>query len=152
MKRYAFTMIELVFVIVILGILAAVAIPKMTATRDDAVIVKFRSDISSLRSAIMKDRQSRMMSGGFCFVNKLDALSATTSSDGDKLFDTNGTAGITILGYPAYANSKNGWSKIANNEYNLTISNGGQVTFTYDPASGIFDCDHTEFLCKTLTE
>lgn len=37
MKRNAFTMIELVFVIVILGILAAVAIPKLAATRDDAV-------------------------------------------------------------------------------------------------------------------
>lgn len=37
MKRTAFTMIELVFVIVILGILAAVAIPKLAATRDDAV-------------------------------------------------------------------------------------------------------------------
>ena len=35
MKR-AFTMIELIFVIVILGILAAVAIPKLSATRDDA--------------------------------------------------------------------------------------------------------------------
>jgi len=38
MKRYAFTMIELIFVIVILGILAAVAIPKLAATRDDAKI------------------------------------------------------------------------------------------------------------------
>jgi general secretion pathway protein G len=35
MKK-SFTMIELVFVIVILGILAAVAIPKLAATRDDA--------------------------------------------------------------------------------------------------------------------
>lgn len=36
MKRNAFTMIELVFVIVILGILSAVAIPRLQATRDDA--------------------------------------------------------------------------------------------------------------------
>lgn len=38
--RTAFTIIELVFVIVILGILAAVGIPKLSATRDDARISK----------------------------------------------------------------------------------------------------------------
>jgi len=39
-KRSAFTMIELIFVIVILGILATVAIPKLAATRNDAKAVK----------------------------------------------------------------------------------------------------------------
>ena len=36
MKKYGFTMIELLFIIVILGILAGIGIPKLSATRDDA--------------------------------------------------------------------------------------------------------------------
>lgn len=44
MKK-AFTMIELIFVIVILGILAAVAIPRLSATRDDAEITTSLSDL-----------------------------------------------------------------------------------------------------------
>lgn len=37
-NRKAFTMVELIFVIVIIGILSAIAMPKLAATRDDAVI------------------------------------------------------------------------------------------------------------------
>jgi len=44
MKK-AFTMIELIFVIVILGILAGVAIPKLSATRSDAEVSKIAQNI-----------------------------------------------------------------------------------------------------------
>ena len=39
-SKKAFTMVELIFVIVIIGVLASVAIPKLAITRDDAKISK----------------------------------------------------------------------------------------------------------------
>lgn len=52
--RHAFTMVELIFVIVILGILAAVAIPRMAATREDAAgtsaYAGFKSAVNQVQS------------------------------------------------------------------------------------------------------
>ncbi|RDU56533.1 type II secretion system protein [Helicobacter sp. MIT 99-5507] len=52
MKRNGFSMIELVFVIVILGVLAAVAVPRFVTTRTDAQVAMARSDIASTLKAI----------------------------------------------------------------------------------------------------
>jgi len=48
-----FTMIELIFVIVILGVLAMVAIPKLAATRDDAEVVRTTQNISTSLTDLM---------------------------------------------------------------------------------------------------
>lgn len=53
MKK-AFTMIELIFVIVILGVLAAVAVPKLAATRNDAVAAGISMSIGVAVSEIVE--------------------------------------------------------------------------------------------------
>ncbi|OPA75969.1 prepilin-type N-terminal cleavage/methylation domain-containing protein [Campylobacter pinnipediorum] len=64
MKK-AFSMIELIIVIVILGVLAAIAIPRIIATRDDAEIVKAATNINILLSDLKtyyltRDKLSKM--------------------------------------------------------------------------------------------
>ena len=69
-QRQAFTMLELTFVIVIIGILSAVAIPKLTVTRDGAVMSKTISTVASVKSALAAERQKRILRGEFADLNK----------------------------------------------------------------------------------
>src|SRR5882672_2054298 len=51
MNRKGFTLIELLIVVVIIGILAAIAIPKFANTKEKAYIASMKSDLRNLVTA-----------------------------------------------------------------------------------------------------
>lgn len=144
-NKNAFTMIEMVFVIVILGILAAVAIPKMAATRTDAEITKGRADIASIRSAIITERQGRLIQGQSGWITQLSQNTTT-------LFDGNGTSQLLMYGIAAGTGSGH-WQSTDATHYTFTIQ-ATAVPFTYTVGTGIFTCDTasgtTGTMCATL--
>ena len=152
----AFTMIELVFVIVVLGILAGIAVPRLAATRDDATIAKMRGDIAAIRSGLSLVRSENMMRG-------VSTWPALEGSDEATLFD--GVLQQPI--YPMKTGSRNGWTLVAKGSNNATSTYtasvaGKSTTFNYYPTSalatakgknvGSFDCDHRDDLCQVLAQ
>ena len=141
-------MIELIFVIVVIGILAAVAIPKIWVTRDDAIIVKARTQISSIRASIGNAYSKNIISGN----NQCPSLETNASGAGNTLFE--GVLTYSISNKPGDIK----WTLNSDNpnETNYTITiNHSSTYFIYDKNTSNnckFDCDHNNKLCQKLTE
>ena len=157
--KKAFTMIELIFVIVVIGILSAIAIPKLAATRDDATIAKAITTVASLRTALSTERQKRILRGNFTALSSLGGTTGTAKTLFE-FYDNNATAGNRVLEYARQscgsASARGCWIMTAATTYDYRMpQNTNNVTFTVDLNAFRFTCVETGTTgpdCITLTK
>ena len=136
-NRKGFTLIELLIVVVIIGILAAIAIPKFANTKEKAVVASMKSDLRNLvtaQEAFFSDNQ--------------DYAGGTYKGDGTVYTQTNGLAGAGRLAFTPSANNTvaityvdaAGWKATADNPAAKSAANDvcgvyvGPVGNAPDPA------------------
>ena len=131
MKK-AFTMVELIFVIVVLGILAMVALPRLAGSKKDAEITRAKAEIAAIRSAIQTYRGANLLSQkpGSGYPEDLKTTTIEEITNGTKL-------------------GKNWTVKDDGSELYLTIGNR-TATFTYNSTTGRFTCPNTNDLCRKI--
>jgi len=139
-SKKAFTMIELIFVIVVIGILAGVAIPRLAATRDDAEITKGMTTLNSVRNALSIERQKRILRGEF---TPITAVGEGTNVFGNFWVGTTDTT-VPVLEYPEPSRSrKYHWRYVdVNNTYFCLTNtcNGNSDTIRFQLNNGRFVC------------
>ena len=96
-----FTLIEMVLVIVILGVLAAVAIPKFVSLQNDAIAANNTAYVGALRSALSMRFANQLLRGGVPDVIGSTAAEApATEADIEGLVATPATAPPSLTPTP----------------------------------------------------
>jgi len=125
MKR-GFTMIELIFVIVIIGILAVIAIPKLSATRDDA---KLATEMQNLSTCVQDIGAAYTATGTEENASAMASCKALTCFKIENSGDTDGAITVT--------KESNTTGNYCDNAYelaekkNLLDSNGSEKNVTF---------------------
>jgi len=141
MVKKGFTLIEVIFVIAIIGIIITVAIPKLNENLNKTNIIKIKNDITMIRDGITKYKNKMILQNNSFDLDALD-------DNSEKLFNK-------ILVYPIISSSlkkASSWSKVSNTNYKIYIDSTNSIEFIYDKVTYTFDCDQDKEFCKELSQ
>lgn len=153
MKK-AFSMIEMIFAIAVIAILAGIAVPKMMANKDTAHIVKLKEQIQVIRKGIEAYAGNTYLEKGFKEYPSI--LCSITSSTIDKNYPCKGAsvfADVVAKGINRRAKNSVGWDN--NNNDLLFVTNPTKmkaVFFNYNSNNGSFKCDKSKALSGWIAE
>ena len=154
MKK-SFTLIELIFVIVVIGLLASVAVPKFMQTKASASASSALSIVSSVRTAIETKH------GEWIINDNLDSADGYTpqgypiildeadkNKAGEQLFEGNSTLVLLKKGVRSCLNN-DCWFKYKDDDtennisyYAYKFNEESNITLDYNGSNGKFECNN----------
>lgn len=139
MQKKAFSLLEIIFVILIIAVVITAAVSKFGTAFDTTNIAKIKADILEIRAGI------NLYSNKMILKNQNDSLNFLDNND-KKLFNI-------ILAKPIRSSNEKktaNWSKVSSNIYKVYLNSTNSLTFQYNPTNKTFDCDISNILCKEL--
>lgn len=125
MSRKAFTLVELVMVIVIIGLLAAVVMPKFGDMKTEAQDAAEKATVAAIRSGIKLVYMDNLVKGTNSYPSTLDSAANGAASEAAPLFTEVIEDGLTDPN----------WEKIGTRRYRYIPT---RVQYDYDRTTGKF--------------
>ncbi len=142
-SQKAFTMVELIFVVIVIGILSAIALPKFAETTIIAKTSKAASELAAVRSSLATERQKRILRGDTGAITSLGNVFTNFSAAAD---------GSTpaVLDYPptACSGSEKGCWAVSGTSYTYKFADSGDAKFKL--AGNKLVCDNDASDCAKL--
>ena len=113
--RSAFTMIEIIFVMVILGILSAVALPKFLLVADNADATKCKAFVGTLNRTV-----SHSLWADAFFNDRENLATSMTEAKIDEQIETPSSCGTSAKYATAATDESSFTIRIAETDYNVT--------------------------------
>ena len=154
MVKKAFTVLEILTVLIIISVLASFILPQFGLSKKSAQVSKARSDISAIRMGILLNKNKKLIQGEDAFVDALD--NSTVQASNEPLFGNENILAYPIISVYGEDIKSYSWSKIDTHKYRLWLDiskyTNNFVDFIYDPEKGTFGCDYPYEGCVNLTQ
>ena len=128
MKRKGFTLVEILIVVIILGILAAVVVPQFTDASSDAKVSAVSTDLQTVRSQL---QLYKLQHGGSYPADIVKGLTTSTKADGT----AGGSFGPYLTTFPS-----NPFTNSSDVDVNGTKGDGSHAWY-YNSSTGEFSPD-----------
>jgi len=118
----SFSLLEIIFTILLISIIAVVAIPKLFFTIDNANIIKLKAEIAIIRDKINSFNNKQLLLNTNTTLENLDTIIPTT------------------------------WTKTSLNTFKCSINSKESIEFIYNKEESTFNCNLADNYCKELIQ